>query len=141
MEKLDSTYMRICRGLAGHQKHSETDIEKLHLASLEARKSSGRSSIDSYLRFRRLCYIPRILDTAPEVLRALLTTRVGGEPLQWVKMVRDDLRAVAKIAGHKVSSLGDPLQNSAAWQSLMLGWPREWKSFVPMRPRARKPEQ
>ena len=94
------------------------------------RRELGMISVQAGLRRRRLLFLPRLHIHAPDSLRALIQSTPRGQPLPWVQLLLEDLRAVKAFHAWKLHELPAPETDARAWVALASCHRGAWQQLV-----------
>ena len=101
IKKLNSTYMRGLRRIAGEMRYDNNDKGK---SDLQVRWQMGAPSIDCILLTARVRYIIRIVREQPKTLCAVLHFRREHQRLPWTEQAIEDMLYVASRAENAPST-------------------------------------
>ena len=101
VKTLNLVYMRVLRRMAGCMRYGPNESD------YKVRRKRKMPSIECVLARARLRYVRRIVAEQPKALLALLAIRHKNQPLPWVTLVLNDLRAL-RIAVAGCNDLPDP---------------------------------
>ncbi len=133
LRTLEAVQTRVLRRIAGNWASAAAGpcSDGHHaLSNEELRRRLGVPAVETELRRRRLLYLPRLAQNAPDTLRALLQASPRGKPLPWVTLLVGDLQALRDYYPHKLAELPSPLVDSTPWVSLAVQFSWAWRSLV-----------
>ena len=96
---------------------------------IDIRRELQSPSIDCILMKARLRYFGRILKMQPPALLALLSSRPGGSPIGWVRLIVQDMRILQQRVS-LCSALPDPVGNPKPWLILIRDNPQRWSLAI-----------
>jgi hypothetical protein len=129
MAKLNTVHSRVLRRVTNDMRYSATSSE---LTDREVRIKAGSPSLDCLIRRARLKYMVRAQSSKAPALLALLQSRPRGQPLPWIRQLRENFE-VLSIAIYDVRVTLPSLRNDdahEAWLSYMLSFPLQWSILV-----------
>ena len=126
---LNAVYMGVMRRIAGACRFGQRGVP----FDDEVRQRLGVPSLQCLIIRRRLSLLVALLQSKTMPLVSLLAAvgdSIDQPRMPWTLLIMDDLSALAEFHRSRLSSLGPPCENAAAWESFITEYPHVFKELI-----------